>query len=77
MTDRPIRDDVFDPTTDPRHRPPTEEPGEDPDTARPRDLAENQQAPRQEEQPIDKGVVSPSEPNKPAGSDFQVRRSTV
>src|SRR5262245_6006373 len=78
MTDRPIRDDVYDPTTDPRHRPPTEEPGEDPDTARPREpSAENPQARREEEQPIDKGVVSPSEPSKPAGTDLQIRRSTA
>jgi hypothetical protein len=78
MTDRPIRDDVYDPTTDPRHRPPTEEPGEDPDTARPRDQsAENQQVPREEEQPIDKEVVSPGAASKPAGTDLQVRRSTA
>ncbi|HKA06861.1 MAG TPA: hypothetical protein VKD71_06350 [Gemmataceae bacterium] len=78
MPDRPIRDDVFDPTTDPRHRPPTEDPGEDPDTARPRDPStENQRAPREEEQSIDNGVFSPSEPSKPAGTDLQVRRSTA
>jgi hypothetical protein len=76
MTDRPIRDDVYDPTTDPRHRPPTEAPGEDPDTARPRDLsAENQEAPREEEQPVDDGAVASSEPSKRAGTDLQVRKS--
>jgi hypothetical protein len=36
MSTQPVHDDVFDPTTDPRHRPPTELPGEDPDVARPR-----------------------------------------
>ena len=78
MTDRPIRDDVYDPTTDPRHRPPTEQPGEVAQTARPRDQStEDQHARREEEQPIADGVVSPSEPSKPAGSDLQFGRSNA
>jgi hypothetical protein len=51
MADPPIHDDVYDPTTDPRHRPPTELPAENPDAARPRDPSDDPQTPS-EENPI-------------------------
>jgi len=38
MPNPPIHEDVFDPTADPRHKPPAELPGADPDVPRPRDL---------------------------------------
>ena len=34
MSTPPIRDDVFDPTADPRHKPPAELPGENPTVPR-------------------------------------------
>ena len=75
MTDRPIPNDVYDPTTDPRHRPPTEQPGEDANTARPRDVStEDHQTPREEEQPIDKGVVSTKMSGESTDPTLQVRR---
>ena len=61
MADPPIHEDVYDPTTDPRHRPPTEVPGEDADTARPRDPTDPNQKPG-EENP--KPPDDPTEPER-------------
>jgi len=51
MADPPIHDDVYDPTTDPKHRPPTEIPVEDTDAARPRDPNDPKQKPGAESPP--------------------------
>ena len=45
-----IHEDVFDPTNDPRHKPPTELPGADPDVPRPRDV--NPDAPPPPDEPV-------------------------
>jgi len=75
MTDRPIPNDVYDPTSDPRHRPRTEQPGEDPNTARPREISiEDQEVPQEEGQPIDNGAVSATKPGKSTDAGLQVRR---
>jgi len=51
MADPPVHDDVYDPTTDPRHRPPTELPADNPNTAQPRDPSGDPHKP-EEESPI-------------------------
>lgn len=38
MSSPKIHDDVFDPTTDPRHKPPAQPPGPDPDAPHPNDV---------------------------------------
>ena len=45
-----IHEDVFDPTTDPRHKPPTESPDSDPDVPRPRDVSPD--APPPPDEPV-------------------------
>jgi hypothetical protein len=50
----PVQDDVFDPTNDPRHKPPAEFPGADPVVPKPRDVDPN--APPPPDEPV---VVRP------------------
>ncbi|HKB05034.1 MAG TPA: hypothetical protein VKD90_22615 [Gemmataceae bacterium] len=52
MDPRKVHDDVYDPTTDPRHRPPTEVPGEDPNVPRPRDPTADDPPPGSEPTPV-------------------------
>ena len=56
-----VHDDVYDPTTDPRHRPATELPGEDPNVPRPRDPSADPPVPGSE-------TPSPA-PTKPHATD--------
>jgi hypothetical protein len=57
-----VHDDVYDPTTDPRHHPATELPGENPDAPRPRDPTGNPPFPPGSETP-------PQPPPKPKPTD--------
>jgi hypothetical protein len=59
-----VHEDVFDPTTDPRHRPATELPGEDPDTARPRDASAETPPPGTETVP--RPAPPPDRPDRPS-----------
>jgi hypothetical protein len=61
MDPQKVHDDVYDPTTDPRHPPATELPGEDPDAPRPRDPTADSPPPRPE--------APPEPPPKPAATD--------
>lgn len=58
MSADPIHNDVFDPTTDPRHKPTTAIPGEDPDVPRPKDLAADAPPP-----PTEPVVAPPGPPS--------------
>jgi hypothetical protein len=61
MTTPPIQDDVFDPTADPRHKPPVAAPGEQPDVSKPRGVTED--APP----PPDEPAITPVKPvDRPA-----------
>jgi hypothetical protein len=57
MSIPPIHEDVFDPTNDPRHKPPAELPGADPDVPRPRDPDSN--APPPPDEPV---IADPARP---------------
>jgi hypothetical protein len=61
MSTAPEFDDVFDPTTDPRHKPATATPGDDPDAPKPRDVAPDQPPP-----PSEPAVPPSDAPVKPA-----------
>jgi hypothetical protein len=63
MSTPSIHEDVFDPTADPRHKPPAELPGENPTVPRPRDV--DPDAPPPPDEPV---VVRPgqSATTKPA-----------
>ena len=67
MENPPIRDDVFDPTTDPRHRPPTAAPGEDPDIPRPADVAPDAPPPPDEPATTRPGATPTGTPDEPPG----------
>ncbi len=61
MPTPPTHEDVFDPTADPRHKPPAAAPGPDPTVPKPRDPAPN--APP----PPDEPVIAPVKPaDRPA-----------
>ena len=67
MSTLPVHNDVFDPTTDPRHRPPTELPDIDPNVPRPHDIAPDQVPPPDEPVITDSGVTPTAKPADGSG----------
>lgn len=63
MSTVPIHEDVFDPTADPRHKPPAELPGADPNVPKPRNP--DSDAPPPPDEPV---ITQPGAPTtgKPA-----------
>jgi hypothetical protein len=62
MPTPPPHEDVFDPTADPRHKPPAELPGADPVVPRPRDLDPAAPPPPDEPAITHPGTSTPTKP---------------